>query len=116
VGFGPAEARWVAAALSYLTVYIGFLIAGLTDRKRALHDMVAGTLVVDRWAYTDHPERQQREASGCLIAGIIALFLALFVLPILAAISISQYQDYVMRAQVTEGASLADGMKTAVAE
>jgi uncharacterized RDD family membrane protein YckC/Tfp pilus assembly major pilin PilA len=116
LGFGQALARWFAAALSYLTFYVGFLIAGLTDRKRALHDMVAGTLVVDRWAYTDHPERQQREASGCLIAGVIGLFLLLFVVPILAAISISQYQDFVMRSQVSEGSSFADGAKTAVAE
>jgi uncharacterized RDD family membrane protein YckC/Tfp pilus assembly protein PilE len=116
LGFAQALGRWFAAALSYLTFYIGFLIAGLTDRKRALHDMVAGTLVVDRWAYTDHPERQQREASGCLIAGVIGLFLMLFVIPILAAISISQYQDYTMRSQVSEGVALADGVKTAVAE
>lgn len=116
LGFGQALGRWFAAALSYLTVYIGFLIAGLTDRKRALHDMVAGTLVVDRWAYTDHPERQQRELSGCLIAAVIGLFLLLFVVPILAAISISQYQDYVMRSQVSEANSIANGMKAPIAE
>jgi type IV pilus assembly protein PilA len=40
----------------------------------------------------------------------------LFVVPILAAISISQYQDYVVRSQVSEGSSLADGAKTAVGE
>ena len=116
LGFVQALGRWFAAALSYLTVYVGFLMAAVTERKRALHDMVAGTLVVDRWAYTDHPERQQREASGCLIAAVICLVLMLFIVPILAAISISQYQDYVIRSQVAEGSYLADGAKTAVAE
>jgi uncharacterized RDD family membrane protein YckC/Tfp pilus assembly protein PilE len=114
--FAHALGRWFASALSFLTVYIGFLMAAFTDRKRALHDMVAGTQVVDRWAYTGHPERQQRELSGCMVAAVVVLGLLLVVVPILAAISISQYQDYVERSQVSEGASLADGMKTAVAE
>jgi Tfp pilus assembly major pilin PilA len=38
------------------------------------------------------------------------------VIAILAAIAIPAYQDYVIRSQVSEGASLADGAKTAVAE
>jgi len=38
------------------------------------------------------------------------------IIAILAAIAISQYQDYVIRSQVSEGAALADGMKTAMAE
>lgn len=116
IGFGNALGRWAAAALSYLTFYVGFLMAGFTDRKRALHDMVAGTLVVDRWAYSDHPERQQRGNSGCVIAFIIGAVLFIPIVAILAAIAISQYQDYVIRAQVSEGSYLADGMKTAVAE
>jgi uncharacterized RDD family membrane protein YckC len=111
-----AIGRWFAASLSYLTCYIGFLMAGFTERKRALHDMVADTLVVDRWAYTEYPERQQRELPGCLIAVVIGLFVVPFFVGIIAAITIAQYQDYVIRAQVSEGASLADGMKTAVAE
>ena len=116
LGFGHALGRWFAAALSYLTFYIGFLMAAFTDRKRALHDMVAGTLVVDRWAFTDHPERQQRSLPGCLIAFLIGMLLCLVVVPILAAIAISQYQDYVVRSQVSEGSSLADGVKTAMTE
>ena len=39
-------------------LYIGFLLAAFTHNKQALHDMVAGTFVVDRWAYTEFPERQ----------------------------------------------------------
>jgi len=38
------------------------------------------------------------------------------IMPILAAIAISQYQDYVIRSQVSEGSSLADGVKTALGE
>src|SRR5947207_975609 len=38
------------------------------------------------------------------------------IIAILAAIAISQYQDYVIRSQVSEGSSLADGVKTAIGE
>jgi uncharacterized RDD family membrane protein YckC/Tfp pilus assembly protein PilE len=116
ISFTNALGRWAAASLSYLTCYIGFLMAAFTERKRALHDMVAGTLVVDRWAYSEHPERQQRGNSGCVIAFIIGAVLFIPMIAILAAIAISQYQDYVVRSQVTEGTYLADGVKTAVAE
>jgi len=115
LSFAQALGRWFAAALSYLTVYVGFLMAGFTDRKRALHDMVAGTLVVDKWAYTPYPERQNRNTSGCLIALIVCLAL-IFPIAILAAIAIPAYQDYVIRSQIAEGAALAEGPKTAVAE
>lgn len=102
LSFGHALGRWFAAALSYITLYIGFLMAAFTDRKRALHDMVASTLVVDKWAYTDYPDRQKRGLSGCLVVFLIAM-LMVPVLAILAAIAISQYQDYVKRAQQAQG-------------
>ena len=47
---------------------------------------------------------------------LIELMIVVAIIAILAAIAISQYQDYVIRSQASEGSSLADGMKTAVAE
>ena len=47
---------------------------------------------------------------------LIELMIVVAIIAILAAIAISQYQDYVIRSQVAEGTSLADGVKTAVAE
>jgi uncharacterized RDD family membrane protein YckC len=118
LGFAHALGRWAAAALSYLTLYIGFLLAAFTERKQALHDLAAGTLVVDKWAFTDHPERQQREVSGCLIAFLvgIGLMVALAVLGILAAIAIPAYADYTGRAKVAEALSAAAPVKLAIAE
>jgi|ERR1051326_7363773 uncharacterized RDD family membrane protein YckC len=46
IGFGRSTGRFFAKLLSYLLFYIGFIIAAFTDRKRALHDMIAGTLVM----------------------------------------------------------------------
>jgi type IV pilus assembly protein PilA len=47
---------------------------------------------------------------------LIELMVVVAVIAILAAIAIPVYQDYLIRAQVSEGVSLADGSKTAVAE
>ena len=47
---------------------------------------------------------------------LIELMIVVAIIAILAAIAISQYQDYVIRSQVSEGSSLADGVKTAMAE
>jgi uncharacterized RDD family membrane protein YckC len=115
LGFGHAAGRWLASALSYLTFYIGFAMAGFTARKQALHDLVASTYVVDQWAYTDQPGRQQRAPSGCLAAAVVggALLLLLFVAGILAAIALPAYQDYVERAERAGAASLAGPMDEA---
>jgi len=45
ISFGRATGRYFAKWLSGLTLFIGYIIAGFTERKQALHDMVAGTLV-----------------------------------------------------------------------
>jgi len=47
---------------------------------------------------------------------LIELMIVVAIIAILAAIAIPAYQDYVVRSQVSEGMSLADGSKTAIAE
>ncbi len=47
---------------------------------------------------------------------LIELMIVVAIIAILAAIALPAYQDYLIRSQVSEGAVLADGVKTAVAE
>jgi uncharacterized RDD family membrane protein YckC len=46
ISFGQATGRYFAKILSQLILYIGFMMAGWTEKKQALHDFMAGTLVV----------------------------------------------------------------------
>jgi type IV pilus assembly protein PilA len=47
---------------------------------------------------------------------LIELMIVIAIIGILAAIAIPAYQNYTIRAQVTEGLTLGDGWKTAIAE
>ncbi|HVT90566.1 MAG TPA: RDD family protein [Tepidisphaeraceae bacterium] len=45
ISFGRATGRYFAKFLSQIIFAIGYIMAGLTQRKQALHDFVASTLV-----------------------------------------------------------------------
>lgn len=46
VSFGRASGRFFSKIISTLTVMIGYIMAGFTEKRQALHDMIAGTLVL----------------------------------------------------------------------
>ncbi len=48
IGFGTATGRFLGKAISSLILGIGYLMAAFTGKKQALHDMIAGTLVMMR--------------------------------------------------------------------
>ncbi|MGB0839465.1 MAG: RDD family protein [Chitinophagales bacterium] len=48
ITFARATGRYFAKIISAITILIGYIMAGFTDRKQALHDMIASTLVVKK--------------------------------------------------------------------
>ena len=46
ISFGHALGRNLAKIISGLILFIGYMMAGFTEKKQALHDIIAGTLVI----------------------------------------------------------------------
>jgi uncharacterized RDD family membrane protein YckC len=46
ISFGKATLRYLLSNVSYLTLWIGFLMAAATEKKQTLHDILAGTVVI----------------------------------------------------------------------
>jgi uncharacterized RDD family membrane protein YckC len=44
--FGQATGRYFAKIISTITLGIGYIMVGFTQKKQGLHDMIAGTLVL----------------------------------------------------------------------
>jgi uncharacterized RDD family membrane protein YckC len=48
ISWARANARYWSKYISAIIFYIGYIMAGFTRRKQALHDMIADTLVVQK--------------------------------------------------------------------
>lgn len=116
IGFGRATGRYFGKILSGLILYIGFLLAGWTSHKQALHDMLASTYVVFRGVQPGQPLPHTRPPMPWYGWLVNALLLAVFPLAILAAIALPAYQDYVGREKIAGVVVEASTLKTEVAE
>ena len=85
ISFLRAVGRCFAMILSGIILFIGYIMAGFTERKQALHDMVCDTLVVDKWAFTAYPDRQ-REDLGAVTLVVLIIGGLLFVGAILMVV------------------------------
>ena len=47
IGYGRSLARYAASIVSFLALMIGYLMVPFTRKRQAMHDMIAGTLVID---------------------------------------------------------------------
>lgn len=117
ISFRRATGRAAAQVLSQLCLYVGYVMAAFTKRRQALHDLLAGTLVVRRDATPPEIALSTPAPPGDGIAAVAVIaVIGIFVIGILAAIAIPAYQDYTIRAQVTHGINMAQPYKTAVAQ
>jgi uncharacterized RDD family membrane protein YckC/Tfp pilus assembly major pilin PilA len=108
LNFGRASGRHFAAVINYLTLLIGYGLAGMTATKQGLHDMLANTRVVNR------DDRRPFPVWAIVLLAMLAAGVP--VLGILAAIAIPAYQDYSVRVQVADGLRTAAPMRVAYAE
>jgi uncharacterized RDD family membrane protein YckC len=114
IEFGRATFRFFGKILSGLILGIGFLMAGLTPRKQALHDIFAGTFVVFRAANPGQPIPSARPRmpwyGWVLNAALLAYPVVVF------ALAFPAYGTYMLRVQVVEGVIAGDAAKTEVAD
>ena len=116
ISFVHATGRFFAEILSTLTLGFGYAIAAFTNRRQALHDIVASTLVVRK----PFPPEQILGAPPAKPWPVWAIVLILLFSPLpiigtLAAIAIPAYQDYTIRSQISEGLAIASDVKAGVA-
>lgn len=90
---GTATVRWFSAALSHLSQSIGFLIAAFTQKRQALHDFLAHTLVLEREASPSASPIDRNKRS------VIILVLGIVVMPILLSVIIMMPMFYFIQQQ-----------------
>lgn len=87
ISFLRAVARYFATIPSGILLGIGYLMAGFTARKQALHDMICDTVVVDKWAFTAQPEMQRHELGTAAVVVLVGYF-GLILLAVILAVAL----------------------------
>ncbi|HJP97068.1 MAG TPA: RDD family protein [Rhodanobacteraceae bacterium] len=136
IGFARASGRYFGKYVSALILGIGFLLAGWTARKQALHDIMAGCCVVRQtglaaWRSRSSadgaapdaigaaaPLPQQTGMPGWAIALLViaGCFFLIPVAAILLAIAIPAYQSYTVRAEVSQGFQMTERARSLIGE
>lgn len=62
IGFGRAVARYWLRLLCNLTLGIGYIVIGFTKYKQGIHDMIAGTYIVNNRALDNYLYEQQYQS------------------------------------------------------
>ncbi len=120
ISFGHATGRHFSAFITQMTFTIGFLMAAFTARKQALHDMIASTLVVNsRYGPSQIKVASESPGSGMSVGGILGVIFLILIIPvggILAAIALPAYQDYTIRAKVSQAMVDTEPLKVAIVD
>ena len=82
LNFAQSLGRNLGKIVSSFTFYIGCVMAGFTVRRQALHDKMAGCLVIDKNANPALLQPLPKASLFKIIVSITAVFLPLFLLPL----------------------------------
>lgn len=110
-----AALRWFSAALSHLSQNIGFLIAAFTEKRQALHDFLAHTVVLERDASTlPAPINRNKRAAIVLVLGIVVMPLVIFASVMFPMFHLIEKQEQAEAAKHRKIAALAVPIKQAI--
>jgi uncharacterized RDD family membrane protein YckC len=114
IGFGRATFRFFAQILSVAIAGVGFMMAGWTARRQALHDKLAGTLVVFRDANPEanNAKRPPMPWYGWVI-NIAGFALASYLVAGVVLTTVT-YGAYLARAQFLKASTHAELAKLAI--
>lgn len=138
IGFARATGRYFGKYVSVLVLGVGFLLAGWTARKQALHDLMAGCCVLRKAGFAAWRSGSSSDVGAAAAAGVqpaaappshtgmpgwaIALVViagCFFLIPvaaILVAIAIPAYQSYAIRVEVSQGVQLTERARALIGE
>lgn len=89
-----AALRWFSAALSHLSQNIGFLIAAFTEKRQALHDFLARTIVLEREDNSlKTPIDRNKRAAIVLVLGVLIMPIVIFASILFPAIHFIELQE-----------------------
>ena len=102
VSFSRASGRFFAKIFSALSLAVGFLMAAFTPRKQALHDMLAGCIVLTAGVTPEDVTRDgfARPMTAGRRFGLAAAVVCIPLSVAGAAIAIPFYRDYLVRSNL----------------
>lgn len=102
ISFARATGRFFAKILSYLVFYFGFIMAGFTNRKCALHDYIADTYVVraDFDPQTDTLPDTPSHTTWLIVIGVVLAVFMIFLAFLQQIQSIDTEQAYHSTAKI----------------
>lgn len=120
LSFMHAAGRQLSGVITVFTFTIGYLVAAFTGRKQALHDMIAGCVVVNRnFDAKQITMVNQNPPAGMSAAGIIGVLVLILAVPvgaIVTAVTIPAFHDYSTRAAVSAAYHHASQSKSAIVQ
>jgi uncharacterized RDD family membrane protein YckC len=117
IGFGRATFRFACELLSVAIACVGFMMAGWTRRRQALHDKLAGTLVVFDDVRPGEPPARRRPPMPWYgwIVNLAGIGFAAYLVVAIVQLA-TTYGAYAIRSQIVQALIAGDAAKLAVGD